>query len=219
MRLFFQGTKHPGVAEMPIVEQSRELAAEPGRRSTRHVFFNETWVPYDERQNYLLEADAGASTHGFTLETTLAFRTRILDYLWTGLPMVLTEGDSFAELVEREELGVAVPPDDVDALAKALELMLSTPSGRGSEGEHPARLTSASAGRTCSPALGLRAGPLGSARPEADRDGERREHPHRQGIRAALRPGSGAVTTSAPAHPAWWQKVSERRRAKAVDAG
>jgi glycosyltransferase involved in cell wall biosynthesis len=123
VRLFFQGTKHPGVAEMPIVEQSRALARELGLLD-KVVFFNETWVPYEERQNYLLEADLGTSTHGFHLETTLAFRTRILDYLWTSLPMVVTKGDSFAELVKREQLGAAVPPEDVDALADALELCL-----------------------------------------------------------------------------------------------
>ncbi len=88
------------------------------------MFFNETWVPYEERQNFLLEADVGVSTHGFHLETTLAFRTRILDYLWAALPMVVTKGDSFCELVKREELGVAVPPEDVDALADALERTL-----------------------------------------------------------------------------------------------
>lgn len=123
VRLFFQGTQHPGVAQMPIVEQSRALAAELGLLGTA-VFFNESWVPYDERQNYLLEADAGVSTHGVHLETTLAFRTRILDYLWTGLPMVVTTGDTFGELVEREGLGVAVPPDDPAALAEALEKTL-----------------------------------------------------------------------------------------------
>ncbi|MEO8262687.1 MAG: glycosyltransferase family 4 protein [Pseudolysinimonas sp.] len=123
VRLFFQGTKHPGVDEMPIVQQSRELAREL-KLLDSHVFFNETWVPYEERQNYLLEADVGVSTHGFHLETTLAFRTRILDYLWTTLPMVVTKGDSFGELVKREQLGVAVPPEDVDALADGLESVL-----------------------------------------------------------------------------------------------
>jgi glycosyltransferase involved in cell wall biosynthesis len=123
VRLFFQGTKHPGVDEMPIVEQSRELARRLGVLNTA-VFFNETWVPYDERQNYLMDADVGVSTHGFHLETTLAFRTRILDYLWTSLPMVVTKGDSFGELVKREQLGATVPPEDVDALADALELVL-----------------------------------------------------------------------------------------------
>ena len=88
------------------------------------MFFNESWVPYDERQNFLLEADAGVSTHFQHVETTFSFRTRILDYLWAGLPMVVTDGDSFADLVLREELGIVVPEHDVTALAEALEAVL-----------------------------------------------------------------------------------------------
>ena len=126
VRLFFQGTKHPGVPEMAIVSRSRDLARELGVLG-RAVFFNETWVPYDERQNFLLEADVGTSTHGSHLETTLAFRTRILDYLWTSLPMVVTEGDSFGELIEDEDLGATVPAGDVDALVAALEEVLFDP--------------------------------------------------------------------------------------------
>ena len=125
VRLFFQGTKHPhpGVPEMEIVRQSRELAAELGVLESV-VFFNDSWVDYADRQNYLTEADAGVSTHFSHVETTFSFRTRILDYLWAGLPMVVTEGDSFAELIERESLGVVVPSLDVDALAAALEAIL-----------------------------------------------------------------------------------------------
>jgi GT2 family glycosyltransferase/glycosyltransferase involved in cell wall biosynthesis len=131
VKLFFQGTKHPhpGVPEMPIVEQSRALAKELGVEGT-HVFFNDSWVDYSTRHNYLLEADAGVSTHRSHLETEFAFRTRVLDYLWAELPMVLTEGDHFADLVEKENLGVVVPADDADALAAALKKVLTNESFR-----------------------------------------------------------------------------------------
>ncbi len=125
VRLFFQGTKHPNphVPEMAIVSQSRELSAELGVLD-RNVFFNDTWVEFADRQNYLTEADAGVSTHHSHIETTYSFRTRILDYLWAELPMVVTEGDHFAELIEQEGLGVVVPAEDVDALAAGLEKVL-----------------------------------------------------------------------------------------------
>lgn len=123
VRLYFLGTRHPGVEEMGIVRESFDLARELGALGSS-VFFNEDWVDFDERENYLMEADAGVSTHFSHLETTFSFRTRILDYLWAGLPMVVTAGDSFAELVERERLGVVVPPEDVDALSIALERAL-----------------------------------------------------------------------------------------------
>ncbi|MCU1441456.1 MAG: glycosyl transferase [Rhodoglobus sp.] len=125
VRLFFQGTKHPhpGVPEMAIVSESRALAEELGVLD-RSVFFNESWVDYADRQNYLTEADAGVSTHFSHVETTFSFRTRILDYLWAGLPMVVTEGDSFAELVATERLGLVVPAEDPEALASALDAIL-----------------------------------------------------------------------------------------------
>jgi len=88
------------------------------------VFFNDSWVDYDDRQHYLLEADLGVSTHRSHIETTFSFRTRILDYLWASLPMVVTEGDHFADEVNRHSLGKTVPAGDVDALAAALETAL-----------------------------------------------------------------------------------------------
>ena len=128
VRLFFQGTKHPhpGVPEMKIVVESRELARELGVLD-RSVFFNDSWVDYAERQNYLTEADAGVSTHFSHIETTFSFRTRILDYLWAELPMVVTAGDHFADLVAAEGLGIVVDAEDVDGLAAALERVLFDP--------------------------------------------------------------------------------------------
>jgi hypothetical protein len=109
---------------MPIVAESRQLAESLGVLD-RHVFFNDSWVDYSTRHNYLLESTAGVSTHRAHLETTFSFRTRVLDYLWAKLPMVLTEGDHFAELVEKEQLGVVVPTGDVSALADALDKVLT----------------------------------------------------------------------------------------------
>jgi len=125
VRLFFQGTKHPhpGVPEMTIVGESRELARSLGVLDSA-VFFNNSWVDYSDRHNYLLESDAGVSTHHSHIETTLSFRTRILDYLWAGLPMVVTDGDVFAELVASEQLGLVVDAEDVAGLTDALERIL-----------------------------------------------------------------------------------------------
>lgn len=123
VRLMFLGTKHPGVEEMAIVKESRQLARRLGVLDTS-VFFNDTWVEYADRESYLAESDAGVSTHNLHIETTFSFRTRILDYLWAGLPMVVTEGDGFADLIESESLGVVVPAGDVDSLARGIEKVL-----------------------------------------------------------------------------------------------
>ena len=125
VRLFFMGTKHPnpGVPEMDVVTTARALARKLDVYGT-HVLFNDAWVDFDDRHNYLLEADVGVSTHYEHVETTFSFRTRILDYLWAGLPIVSTQGDVFGELIERKGLGVTVPESDAQALEAALEKAL-----------------------------------------------------------------------------------------------
>jgi glycosyltransferase involved in cell wall biosynthesis len=125
VRLVFLGMKHPNpeVAEMDIGTRTMRLADSLGL-TDKHVYFNEQWVPYHERQNWLLDANCGVTTHYEHVETTFAFRTRVLDYLWSGLPIVTTDGDSFADLVRAERLGVVVPAEDADALAEALEKCL-----------------------------------------------------------------------------------------------
>jgi glycosyltransferase involved in cell wall biosynthesis len=125
VRLFFLGTKHPnpGVPDMRIAWDARQLSDELGL-TDKHVFFNDSWVPYDERADYLLDADVGVSTHFHHIETAFSFRTRILDYLWCTLPIVSTGGDTFGELIRERGLGRTVEPEDVDGLATALEEML-----------------------------------------------------------------------------------------------
>ena len=82
------------------------------------------WVPYERRADYLLEADLGVSAHLDHLEARYAFRSRILDYFWAGLPVVATRGDVLAELVEGEGAGAAVDPGDDEGFAGACARLL-----------------------------------------------------------------------------------------------
>lgn len=122
VKLFFMGTAHPNpeVPEMAMGPRAVQLAGDLGVLG-RTVHFNDGWVPYDERVGYLLEADVGVSTHFRHLETAYAFRTRMLDYIWAGLPILCTDGDTLADLVRSRDLGEVVPPDDPDAIANAIQ--------------------------------------------------------------------------------------------------
>jgi len=120
VRLFFMGVRHPNpeVPPMTIVTETQKLSDQLGLTGTS-VFFND-WVPYERRADYLLESDLGVCTHRGHLETRFSFRTRLLDCVWAGLPMVVTEGDTFADLVGSRGLGLTVPQGDPAALAAAL---------------------------------------------------------------------------------------------------
>jgi glycosyltransferase involved in cell wall biosynthesis len=128
VRLFFMGMQHPNpdVPPMQMAVSARALAADLGLTG-KHVFFNDGWVEYAQRHNFLLEATLGVTMHFDSAETRFAFRTRALDYLWAALPVVTTEGDWFAELVDHEGLGLTVPPESPEDLADALARLLSEP--------------------------------------------------------------------------------------------
>ena len=124
VKLYFIGVDPPsGVRRMAMAEKAMALARELDLLD-RSVFFRPGWVSYDERHEYLLEADVGASAHPDSVESRLAYRTRLLDYLWAGLPIVATEGDVLSDVVVARNLGRAVPPNDNGAWARAiLELL------------------------------------------------------------------------------------------------
>jgi GT2 family glycosyltransferase len=125
VRLFFLGMRHPNpdVPEMRMAVSAMSLSDRLGL-TNKHVFFNDDWVPYEQRGNYLLDADIGVSCHLQHVETAFSFRTRILDYLWAGLPIVTTSGDTFGDLVEAEGLGFSVNANDVEGLEDALFKLL-----------------------------------------------------------------------------------------------
>ncbi|GAB4279007.1 MAG: glycosyltransferase [Candidatus Promineifilaceae bacterium] len=126
-RLFFLGIRHPNPAVPPsrMAQQAVALAEQMGLRDTA-VFFND-WTPYEERVNYLCEADIGVSLHGDHIETRFAVRTRLMDYLWAELPMVVGGGDVLSDLVRQHGLGVVVAAGDKTAVTDALITLLQNP--------------------------------------------------------------------------------------------
>src|SRR5262249_5569855 len=144
VRLYFLGLRHPNpdVGEMRMTEDAVALADELGLIGT-HAFFNRGWVPYEDRQNYLLEATIGVSTHLDHVDTAFSFRTRVLGYRWASLPIVATAGDSLADLIESESIGLTVRAGDVDTLEAALFRLIDDEGFRAACRENLARLAPA----------------------------------------------------------------------------
>jgi glycosyltransferase involved in cell wall biosynthesis len=141
VRLFFPGPRHPYqefVPDMAMRERAVALSQELGLAG-RNVFWGD-WVPYHERQNYLLEANIGCSLHYESIESTFSFRTRVLDYIWAGLPMILTRGDAASEWVERYGLGAVVDYQDTEGVAKAIVDLAAAPREAFQERFERARL-------------------------------------------------------------------------------
>jgi len=127
-RLAFPGTEHPNphVPDMASVRRVRKLAEDLGIHET--VVYGR-WLPRDEYLGLLARADLGVSAHAPGLEARYAVRTRILDSVWMGVPMVVSGGDEYSDLIAQRELGLVVEAPDPSAFAKAMVHVLR--NGRG----------------------------------------------------------------------------------------
>jgi glycosyltransferase involved in cell wall biosynthesis len=135
LRLVLPATRHPNpnIASLPnLLTAARALADELGLLNSA-VFFVE-WAPYARWPSYLLESDVGLTLHRRdTLEARLAYRTRVLDYLWAGLPAVATQGDVLADLLMEHRLGAVVEPEDPPSVAEGILQALAVDRNEAAE--------------------------------------------------------------------------------------
>jgi len=78
----------------------------------------------DEPRRILTRAAVTAVLHHPGLEAELSFRTRALDGLWAGTPLLVTEGGAVSDLVRSGGWGAVVPPHEPRSTAAAMELLL-----------------------------------------------------------------------------------------------
>lgn len=130
IKLFFMGVKRPNASvttsrtAMETIKRAEDLGL-----ANCCVFFND-WAAYEDRENFLLEADLGLNIHRHNLETRFSFRTRMMDYIWAGLPIITTEGDPLSDLVKQNRLGMTVPCGNIELLAEAIIQAADAPETR-----------------------------------------------------------------------------------------
>lgn len=134
IRLIFPGTKHPNPAlgNLPSHNRRARAMAKEAGLLNKAIFFGD-WVPYSDWQNMLMETDLALTLHYDTLETRLAFRSRVLEYIWAGLPIIATRGDATAEIVQRFSMGSVVDYNDVESVSAAILKHLEMPPDRQSD--------------------------------------------------------------------------------------
>ncbi len=121
---------HPHPEETPLAAAAavRRVADERGWLGSTVRF--EPWRPYDRRFELAQISDLAVVTHRPGLETDLSLRTRMVDLLWLGLPVVATAGGSMSRIVEETGAGATVPAGDPGALAGAVRRLLGDPDAR-----------------------------------------------------------------------------------------
>ncbi len=126
-RLLFFENPNPETTPQSVFERARKRAREINPGGDSIVF--SPWLPYGDRADLYAACNLLVSISGEGLETELAYRTRLLDAAWGGVPAVSVGGGSLAR--ELAAAGAAVEcARDAAALATAVTGRLADAPGR-----------------------------------------------------------------------------------------
>jgi glycosyltransferase involved in cell wall biosynthesis len=129
--LFFENPNRETTPQRAYA-RTRAKARELDRESQAIVF--SPWLPYAERADLYAASDLLVSISAEGLESDLAFRTRLLDAAWGGVPCVSVAGGTLGQDLERAGAGRCVVRDP-QALTEAIQEMLA----RGNPAREAAR--------------------------------------------------------------------------------
>jgi glycosyltransferase involved in cell wall biosynthesis len=88
------------------------------------------WIPYAERTSAYADCAAAVSFYSPSLETSLSFRTRLLDFLYAGLPVVAVSGGGLERVLPGQP-GLRLHPPDPEVLASSILEVLDRPPSEG----------------------------------------------------------------------------------------
>ena len=128
LRVVFSANPNAASTPQGTYAEVLAVAREAGWLDT-HLFFV-PWVAAEARFDLYREATVAAVLHRSRFEAEISMRTRVLDFLGAGLPVVATAGGTMSRRLAEEKMGWVVPEGDAAALTEALSALLSSPQLR-----------------------------------------------------------------------------------------
>jgi glycosyltransferase involved in cell wall biosynthesis len=127
--LYFIRNPNPGSTPQALFQEVEARCRRAGWWETKVKAID--WVPAERRYDLLRDVDVMVAPHLPSLETQLSLRTRFLDALAAGCPVVTSSGGAMSRLLAERDAGWVAPPGDAPALARCLDEALSRPAAKG----------------------------------------------------------------------------------------
>lgn len=98
--LIIVGAKNPFNNHPDFVRSYEDLVeyVEADKDRSEHVIFQD-WVQFDKRADWYLDSDLVVVINKLGEENELAWRTRLVDFLWADLPIITNGGDPLGEIL------------------------------------------------------------------------------------------------------------------------
>jgi glycosyltransferase involved in cell wall biosynthesis len=101
-----------------------------GTSAHRHRFHMLGWRPANEVPAYYRQADVGINLDTLHYETLLGTRTRLVEMMGYGLPVITSLGCELSAIIHDQELGLTFPIGDAVALCDRILALAGDPTNR-----------------------------------------------------------------------------------------
>lgn len=117
MTLTFNAHPNPSMTPQGRAREAMSYVKDKGLESYVHF---EPWAEYERRGEFMDRFAVAMLTFPQSLETDLAMRTRLYDFLWGGLPVVTSSAPGTDEILARYSAGIVVHSGSRESFADAL---------------------------------------------------------------------------------------------------
>lgn len=128
VKLIIVGAKNPFNAHPDFIERHNELIeyVDSNEENKKNIIFQD-WIEFDNRADWYLDSDLVILINKIGEENELAWRTRLVDYMWADLPILTNGGDPLGE--ELIDAGAASRLENLSAegLAMSISNVLDEP--------------------------------------------------------------------------------------------
>lgn len=120
IELIMVGVKNPFNQHPDFIKRYEEVMDYIKNNNMDEIVHVTDWVKFEDRAEWYLGSDAVVLINNIGMENTLAWRTRLVDYVWADLPIVTNGGDPMSDILEANKAVYILPDLDVKTIEKEI---------------------------------------------------------------------------------------------------
>jgi glycosyltransferase involved in cell wall biosynthesis len=124
-KLIIVGAKNPFNYHPDLLRKYDEVVEHISNSGADDLVIMQDWIKFDDRADWYLDSDLVVVINKEGEENKLAWRTRLVDFMWANLPVITNAGDPLGETMIAHRAALRFSGLSASAIAKDLEKALS----------------------------------------------------------------------------------------------
>ena len=120
IELIMVGVKNPFNQHPDFIKRYEEVMDYIKNNNMDEIVHITDWVKFEDRAEWYLGSDVVVLINNIGMENTLAWRTRLVDYVWADLPIVTNGGDPMSDILEANKAVYILPDLDAKTIEKEI---------------------------------------------------------------------------------------------------